>query len=454
MAFIFLLTILAVLAYRVTSAEERARYLAIAVDFVRQVKTAAAEPRPELDQFRDALRARTSRALVTPAIVLICTLVFGGMLFGATAISDPQTLLAWGASLGTRTSNGEWWRLATSTFVHTGMLHLLIDMAILIQLGVMLERLVGRFTFTAVYLSAGVFAGLIGLSVYPVAVTVGASGAIFGLYGLLLASVIWQTFHGWRGRRAPDAEEEAEEGAEEGAEEEVETLRGLTIPPLALKRLGAGAAVFLVYSAFSGHAHAAEFTGMLVGLMYGVVLARGAGEHMPATRDVAYAVLATCVIAMVGAVGLRNIADVKPEIARVLATETKTAAAYQAGVDAFKKGRMTAQALAQLAEGTIVPELQAEDSRLKALTNVPPEHQPIVADAREYLRLRCASWRARGEAIRRTYADPPRRPDRVENDEWRFRVQARFRSDMAARGNAEGAERASMEAFQRITTRF
>jgi hypothetical protein len=188
--------------------------------------------------------------------------------------------------------------------------------------------------------------------------------------------------------------------------------------------------------------------------MYGVVLARRAGENIPRPRDVAYAVLATCVIAVVGAIGLRNIADVKPDIARVLATETRTAAAYQAGVDAFKKGRMTAHALAQIAEGTIVPELQAEDSRLKALSNVPPEHQPIVADAREYLRLRCASWRARGEAIRRTYADPPRRPDRVENDEWRFRVQARFRSDMAARGNAEGAERASMDAFQRITARF
>jgi membrane associated rhomboid family serine protease len=441
-AFIILLAVLAVLAYRVTSAAERARYLAIAMDFVKQLKVAAAEPRPELDRLRDALRARTLRVLVTPAIVLICTVVFGGMLFGATAISDPKTPVAWGASLGIRTSNGEWWRLATSAFVHTGTLHVLIDMAVLIQLGVMLERLVGRFTFAAVYLSAGVFAGLINLSAHPVDMTVGSSAAIFGLYGLLLASVTWQTFHGWRDSRRQDVQEEEEE------EEDV------TIPLLALKRLGAGAVVFLVYSMFSGHAGAAEVIGLLVGLMYGVVLARRAGENVPRPRDVAYAALATCVIAVVGAIGLRNIADVKPEIARILTTETRTAAAYQTGVDAFKKGRMTAQALAQLAEGTIVPELQAEDSRLKALRNVPPEHQSIVADAREYLRLRCASWRARGEAVRRTYADPPRRPDLVENDEWRFRVQARFRSDMAARGNAEGAERASMEAFQRITARF
>jgi hypothetical protein len=210
-AFIILLAVLAVLAYRVTSAEERARYLAIAIDFLEQLKAAAAEPRPELDRLRDALRARTSRVLVTPAIVLISVVVFGGMLFGATAISDPRTLVAWGASLGIRTSNGEWWRLATSAFVHTGTLHLLIDMAVLMQLGVMLERLVGRFTFAAVYLSAGAFAGLINLSVHPVDTTVGSSAAIFGLYGLLLASVTWQTFHGWREGRKPETQEEEEE---------------------------------------------------------------------------------------------------------------------------------------------------------------------------------------------------------------------------------------------------
>ena len=149
--------------------------------------------------------------LVTPAIVLISTLVFGGMLFGATSISDPQTLVAWGASLGTRTSNGEWWRLATSTFVHTGMLHLLIDVAVLIQLGVILERLVGRFTFTAVYLSAGAFAGLINLSAYPVAVTSARPAPSSASTVSLLASVVWQTFRGWRSRREPDVERRVEE---------------------------------------------------------------------------------------------------------------------------------------------------------------------------------------------------------------------------------------------------
>lgn len=434
MNLIILLAVFGSLAYRFVSPEERERYLAVAMGFVRRLKVATIEPGPEHESFRDALRARTSHVLVTPAIVLISATVVGGMLFGASAISDPDTLVAWGASLGTRTTNGEWWRLVTSTFVHTGTLHLLVDVAVLIQLGGILERLVGRLAFTAVHLSAGAFTGLVNLGSHPVAVSVGASGAIFGLYGLLLASLIWQIVRRRRGHPEPDADRSA--------------APGVTIPLMAMKRLGVGAAVFIVFSALSGLVHVAEFTGLLVGLMYGLVLARGVSENGPRALHVACAMVATGAITVACAIPLRNIADVKPEIARVLATEERTAAAYQAGFDAFKRGRMTAEALAQLAEGTIMPELQAADVRMKALKNVPPEHQPLVADAREYLRLRSTSWRARANAIRRRYTDPRRAPE--GGAMWRLQLEARFRSDRAAMENAEGAERSSLEAFQRI----
>jgi hypothetical protein len=185
-------------------------------------------------------------------------------------------------------------------------------------------------------------------------------------------------------------------------------------------------------------------------MMYGLVLARHANVTRPNTRHVAFAIVATSVVAVAIAVAHRNIADVKPEIVRVLATEERTAAKYQAGVEALKKGRTTAEALAQLAERAIVPELQAADDRLKALTNVPPEHQRLVADAREYLRLRCASWHARANAVRRTHMNPPRAPEDAAHTSWRLQAEARFRSDMAVVGTAEGAERASLEAFQRI----
>jgi rhomboid protease GluP len=434
--FIILLAVFGFIAYRITSPEERARYLDIASDIVRQLKVAATQPRPEADAFRDALRARTPHIVVTPAIAAINVAVAACMLFGATAISDPNTLVGWGASLGPRTTNGEWWRLVTSTFVHTGMVHLLVNVAILIQLGAVIERLVGRLAFVAVYVSAGAFAGLINLSSHPVAVSVGGSAAVFGLYGLLIASLLWQMFQ----RRKADPEPDAEEIAQPR----------VMIPLTVMKRLGYGAALFLVYSAVNGLAGAPELAGLIAGLASGLVLARHVVEEHAKPRHVAAATAAACVIVVACAVPLRHIADVTPEIARVIATEERTAADYQSAFNAFQKGRITADALADLAERTIVPALQAVDARLETLRNVPPEHRPLVSDAREYLRLRCQSWQLRANAMRRTNTAPRRALQGATDASWRVQAEARFRSNLAAVGNAESAERTSLAAFQRI----
>jgi hypothetical protein len=159
---------------------------------------------------------------------------------------------------------------------------------------------------------------------------------------------------------------------------------------------------------------------------------------------------AALVMAVVCAVPLRNIADVKPEMTRVVATEERTAATYQAAFDAFRKGRISAEGLAQLTERKILPELQAVDARLTALKNVPQEYQPLVTDAREYLRLRSRAWRVRADAIRKTNTDPLRGSERSMDASSRIQAQAQFRSNQMAMGNAEGAERASLEAFQKV----
>jgi hypothetical protein len=89
--------------------------------------------------------------------------------------------------------------------------------------------------------------------------------------------------------------------------------------------------------------------------------------------------------------------------------------------------------------------------RAAALVNVPPEQQPLVRDAREYLRLRWTSWRARAEAIRKTNPDPRGAPKAAADTSSRLAAEARFRSNLAALGKAEGAERVALEAFQRIS---
>ena len=427
MAVSVLLALLGVVAYRMTPAAQRAQYLAYALDVAGELKTAATQPRPEADAFRDLLRARMPHLAVTPAIVAINVSVTACMLIGPTAAGDPGTLLGWGASLGPLTTNGEWWRLVTASFVHIGIFHLLVNVAVLCQLGVVLERLAGRLAFAAVYVSAGAFAGLISLSSDPVAVSVSASGAVCGLYGLLIASLIWQKF-----QPQNDAGTRA------------------TMPLAAMKRLGYGAALFIVCNAANGFAGAPEAGGLIVGLAFGLALGWCVVDRYPATGHVAAAMAASAVIAVVCAMPLRNIADVKPEIARAIATEERTAGVYQSAFRSFRKGEITAETLAELAERTIMPELQAVGARLEALRNVPAEYQPLVSDAREFVRLRCQSWRLRADALRRTDAAPRRAKDGTADASWRLQAEARFRSNLIARGNAEGAERASLDMFQRI----
>ena len=209
-----MLAIVGVVAYRLTTAEQRAQYFAYALDVARELHAIATQPRPEADAFRDRLRARMPFLAVTPAIAALNVAVMAGMMLGPTAPSVPETLIRWGASVGPLTTNGEWWRLLTAAFLHTGTVHLLVDVAVFCQLGAVLERLAGRLTFVAAYLSAGVLAGLISLSSYPIAVNVAASASVFGVYGLLVAVLMWQLFQQRRADPQVDVEPEADPAAE------------------------------------------------------------------------------------------------------------------------------------------------------------------------------------------------------------------------------------------------
>lgn len=84
--------------------------------------------------------------------------------------------------------HGEWWRILTSSFLHGGLLHIGVNMISLWSLGRFIEYAMGSWRMLAVYVFSMVAAGLgiIYLSP-PTAFTLGASGAIFGLFGALFA---------------------------------------------------------------------------------------------------------------------------------------------------------------------------------------------------------------------------------------------------------------------------
>jgi len=129
---------------------------------------------------------------VTPVLLGLNVAVFGLMLAGGIHPMAPtiDSLVQWGANYGPKTTNGEWWRMFTAMFLHIGILHLLFNMVALWNIGSFMERVLGPVGFVVLYLLAGLLGSVASVVWNPFVVSAGASGAIFGLYGGLLAFLV------------------------------------------------------------------------------------------------------------------------------------------------------------------------------------------------------------------------------------------------------------------------
>jgi membrane associated rhomboid family serine protease len=131
----------------------------------------------------------TDRPLVTWALVAINVLVYlGEVVASTTLVNDGAMVGKFSPTIGV--ADGQWYRLITSAFLHEppgagfGIFHILFNMWALIVVGPALERLLGRARFLAVYLVSALGGSvLFYLIAAPAAVGLGASGAIFGLFG-------------------------------------------------------------------------------------------------------------------------------------------------------------------------------------------------------------------------------------------------------------------------------
>jgi rhomboid protease GluP len=399
--FLLLLIIVAGIAIRATSTEERERVFRALRESFGRARAEATRPRPQLDGFQTALRERTPRVFVTHAIVALNVAVFVLMLVSPGSLADPETLVKWGASVGPRTTNGEWWRLATAMFVHTGFLHLLVNVAVLLQAGLIVERMFGPLGFAASYLGAGMVATAVSLWVDPVAVAAGASPAVFSVLGLLSVVCV-------NGFRHPSP---------------------VTIPFIALRRLTPALALFIVYTAAADETpRAPVLAALAIGIASGVAFTIRVPEGKPDAKHVAIAAAVSIVLA--AAVGLPQygLSDVRPEIARIVAAEDHLANAYETSLERFRKGKLTAESLADRIEGVIVPQLESSRARLKGMKGIPASHQFLVDGLDEYLRLRTESWQLRADGLRRP--------------------------NMHKLQQAERMERASLEALDRVKTQI
>jgi len=124
-----------------------------------------------------------TRPIVTQVIIAINGAAFLLQMSEGGTLSRAGRLVSDLGLFGPAVEDGEWWRLVTSGFLHVGLMHIAFNMLILWRLGQMLEPQLGRVRFSVLYL-ASLLAGSAGaLLLSPNAVTVGASGAVFGLLG-------------------------------------------------------------------------------------------------------------------------------------------------------------------------------------------------------------------------------------------------------------------------------
>jgi membrane associated rhomboid family serine protease/Tfp pilus assembly protein PilF len=136
------------------------------------------------------LRSESLSMIVTKTFFGINVAVFAAMLLAGVSPTDPTSreLIRWGANFPPLTMGGQWWRMLSCVFVHIGLLHIAFNMWCLWDLGGLAESLYGHWTFAAVYLITGVAGSAASMAWHPVGVSAGASGAIFGIAGALIAS--------------------------------------------------------------------------------------------------------------------------------------------------------------------------------------------------------------------------------------------------------------------------
>jgi membrane associated rhomboid family serine protease len=150
--------------------------------------------------FFDRLRQTFGQYPVTLVLISGNVLIFGVLaivtesLFFDTA-SHVAAMIEAGANFNPLTLGGEPWRLATSMFLHFGVIHLLVNMYGLWQLGQALEEGMGSLRFLLLYFICGLLASVASVYFNVLVVSAGASGAIFGLYGFHLGAAIIATYH-------------------------------------------------------------------------------------------------------------------------------------------------------------------------------------------------------------------------------------------------------------------
>ena len=221
------------------------------------------------------LRGQSASMAVTQFIFGANVAVFLAMLLsGVAMLSSPagQDLVRWGANFGPYTVSGQWWRLLTCIFLHGGLLHIAFNMWCLWDLGRLAESVYGHWTFAVVYLITGIGSSLASVAWNPSVLSVGASGAIFGIAGALIASFYLGEF---------------------------------SLPRSAMGGMLRSILMFVGYNLFFGAVvartdNAAHVGGLVMGLILGALIAKVAPAHDDIFRRISVVLVGVVIVAGAG----------------------------------------------------------------------------------------------------------------------------------------------------------
>jgi membrane associated rhomboid family serine protease len=245
--------------FEVTEPEEKRRRIQIwAVNDDDAVAIASMLPSKRTETFVPVLAERSSFAStllqvtpqtpVTPALIAVNVLMFviAAALGGGLLVADPTVMIRLGTDYTPLTLGGQWWRLLTSTFLHFGLLHIALNMWALYVNGLVAERIFGSVRYLVIYIVAGLTGSVASLLWHPIVNGAGASGAIFGVLGALIAFFF---------------------------------VRKGGVPASVVNAQRASAGAFVVYSLLNGARYggidnAAHVGGLAGGFIMGLILAR------------------------------------------------------------------------------------------------------------------------------------------------------------------------------------
>jgi rhomboid protease GluP len=149
----------------------------------------------DLNEFLEFIKPRKGY-FITPILIYTNILIYLIMVVaGLGFISfNGHDLLNWGGNFRPSIIDGQWWRLLTNIFLHGGLMHLLSNMFGLLFVGIFIEPVLGKTKYLIIYLVTGILASCASIWWHEATVSVGASGAIFGLYGLFLSLLLTKVF--------------------------------------------------------------------------------------------------------------------------------------------------------------------------------------------------------------------------------------------------------------------